>query len=236
MHTVIYPYGVALADWLADQQIDPSQIAAVFIEPHRWQPTRTGWLQDVRLFCKAAGIVLVFDEMIYGGRWALGGASEFFDVQPDLACYGKALGNGAAIAAVVGPASLLEDHGSMVSGTFSGDTVGLAAFIDTVQFYTDFSVIDTLWERGARLAEGLARSCAAFPALKAEVQGAAPVHLRVTFGDPSMGQRFAKQMMLRDVLVHPDCWNVSYSHTDAIIKQVVQAADDAMYALVKEGA
>ena len=232
--TILAPYGCDLADWLEAQRIEASEIAAVFVEPHRWQPTPAGWLEAVRTFCRAHGAVFVIDEMIYGGRWALGGASAFFGVQPDLACYGKALGNGAAIAAVVGPASLLEAHGEMVSGTYSGDTVGLAALLDTLKVYTTRDVIDTLWARGSQLALGLAEAASRHPSLGAEVHGAATVHLRLAFTDPTMGQRFSQAMVARDVLWHPDCVNVSYAHTEAIIGQVIQAADDAMAALEQE--
>lgn len=235
-YTILAPYGVNLALWLDANRHRADEIAAVFVEPHRWQPTDKAWLEDVAAFCELNGILLVFDEMIYGGRWALGGASEFFGVIPDLACYGKALGNGASIAAVVGPASLLEAHGEMVSGTFSGDTVGLSALIDTVEFYKRNDVIQHLWWQGSHLSLGLAEVASQHPSLDARVEGAAPVHIRLAFANPTMGKRFSRQMMLRDVLWHPDCVNLSYSHTESVITQVIQAADDAMYALAKEGA
>lgn len=230
--TRLAPYGVDLEAWTYEQQLDPSKIAAVFVEPHRWQATPMSWLAHVREFCTAHGIVFVLDEMIYGGRWALGGASAFFGVTPDLACYGKALGNGAAIAAVVGSADLVETAGGMVSGTFSGDTVGLAALIEVVGAYARTPVIETLWHRGDQLAGGLRAACARHPALGAVVEGAGNVHLRVRFADPAHGPAFSAQMVRHGILWHPDCTNVCASHTAAMMAWVVEAADASMAALV----
>jgi len=232
--TVRFPHGAYLPAWLDSQNIEWSQIAAVFIEPHRWQPTDRNWLQDVKRECWANGTLLVFDEMIYGGRWALGGASEFFGVTPDLACYGKALGNGAPIACVVGSRDLIGTHGEMVSGTYSGETVGLEALIEVVEFYRTHDVIGHLWQRGAQLVDGLKQACAQYPSLGAVVEGAAPVHVRLRFADPALGLAFSAQMVQRDVLWHPDCVNVSYAHTRAIIETVVQAAADSLAALERE--
>jgi len=109
---VTYPHGFDLNDVLHQDQT-----AAVFIEPHRWESVNIEWLKSVRAFCDRIGALLVFDSMIYGGRWALGGASAYFGVQPDLECFGKALGNGEAVACVVG-GEILEQHGQVASGTF----------------------------------------------------------------------------------------------------------------------
>ena len=217
-----------------EKAIEPEQIAAVFVEPHRWEPTDVGWLKSLRAWCSEHGIILVFDEMIYGGRWALGGASEFFGVTPDLACFGKALGNGAAIACVVGNEDLLEAHGQMVSGTFSGDTVGLAALIEVVGVYARNPVIETLWQRGGQLRRGLLAVCGRHPSLGAVVEGAGVVHQRLRFPAPETGQAFAAQMVTRGILWHPDCVNVCFSHTEAMIDAVIEAADASMAALEVE--
>jgi glutamate-1-semialdehyde 2,1-aminomutase len=232
--TAFYPYGCYLPAWMDQHRLEPGDIAAVFVEPHRWEPTEYDWLAQMRDEAHGMGALFVLDEMIYGGRWAVGGASEFFGVVPDLACYGKAIGNGAAIAAVVGPADLLLAHGQMVSGTYSGETVGLGALVDTLGVYEREPVIATLWARGEQLRDGLTRAAAAHPGLHATVGGAAPVHLRMRFRDPALGPVFSEQMMRRGVLWLPDCANVMAAHTPEIIEQVIHAADDSMAALSRE--
>ena len=205
---------------------------AIFVEPPRWTPCTKEWLQDCQDEAKRAGALLVFDEMIYGGRWALGGATEYFGVTPDLACYGKALGNGAPIAFVVGCDALAE-HGELISGTYSGDAAALAALKATIEIYGHQPVIETLWLRGRQLARGLREGLALHSQLGA-VLGGQPVHQRLRFPDPATGRRFAALMTQRGVLVHPDVMNVMYAHTEALIERVVEAAQASLADLRKE--
>ena len=233
-HTVLYPYGACLETCCALAGISSRDVAAVFVEPHRWEPTSIGWLQSVRDFCRRNGAVLVFDEMIYGGRWAVGGATEYFGVVPDLACFGKAIGNGAPIACVVGGAALMDAHAEMVSGTYSGDAAALAAVVEVLEFYRVHPVIQTLWARGAQLREGLADAVRAYPDAGAVVEGAAPVHQRLRFLNPARGKLFSAEMVKSGVLFHPDVVNVSYSHSSDNIRTVVTAAAVSLETLTRK--
>ena len=200
---------------------------AIFVEPPRWTPCTPEWLGDCRDEATRAGAVLVFDEMIYCGRWALGGASEYYGVTPDLACYGKALGNGAPIAFVAGREALAE-HGELVSGTYSGDTAALAALVATVQAYTQQPVVETLWRRGRQLRRGLREAVNEHGlGLGATVEGE-PVHQRLRFDDPARGFEFSARMASRGVLWHPEVVNVSAAMTKATIERVIEAAAESL--------
>lgn len=222
-----------LDDCYADERrafaVPYKDIAAVFIEPHRWEPVNVEWLKSVRAFCDRIGALLVFDSMIYGGRWAKGGTTEYFGGRPDMECFGKAIGNGAPIACVVGN-QVLADHGEIISGTYSGDAVALAALIDVARVYDTQPVIDTLWKRGCQLARGLREAIALHPG--PVLEGAA-VHQRLRFPDPADGKRFAAAMAQRGVLWHPDIVNISYSHTEAHIERVVEGAIASLAEMAK---
>lgn len=224
-------------------------IAAVFIEPHRWEKADIGWLQDLRAFCDRIGALLIFDSMIYGGRWAIGGASEYFGVTPDLECFGKAFGNGQAVAFVVGR-DAMRDYGELASGTYSGDTVGLQAVLDTLAVYTSEPVIETLWARGKQLRQVLTEAVeVAGWADRAFVEGAGEPHLRIRFVEPvpqeavgpwdyrtTPGSRpyafgFRDAMAERGIIYYPDCMNVMYAHTEADITRVGDAALDSLRAM-----
>jgi glutamate-1-semialdehyde aminotransferase len=231
--TIFYPHGADLGTVCAMAGVPPSHVAAVFVEPHRWEPVSVPWLQSVRDFCTRTGAVMVFDSMILGGRYALGGASEYFSVVPDLECYGKAIGNGAPIACVVGKAALMDAHAELVSGTYGGDTVALAAVLRTLEVYRTQPVIDTLWARGGQLRVGLRRLCESFPTLHAHAEGM-PVHQRLRFETPGMGQRFSAFMAARGILQHPDCINVCFAHSREDMARVVEAAHECAAELAKE--
>jgi glutamate-1-semialdehyde 2,1-aminomutase len=103
-------------------------VAAIIMEPmtSTW-PDET-YLPEVRRIATEHGIVLVFDEMLTGFRFAPGGAQEYFGVTPDLAAFGKALANGFPLSAIVGRADILDLMPQIFfSGTFGGETLSLTA-------------------------------------------------------------------------------------------------------------
>lgn len=197
-------------------------VAAVFVEPPRFAPVDVDWLKAVRRYCTKRGALLVFDEMIWGGRWALGGCSEYTGVIPDLACYGKAFANGEAAAFVVGNQELAS-AGEIVSGTFSGDTTGLQSVVDTLRIYASEPVIDTLWKRAKYLYEGFSD---AVPSSFCTLSQAAPL-MGLNFVNPEHKVPFKDQMAGRGVLMWPDWLMVNYSHTEELLERVIKAAGGA---------
>lgn len=204
-------------------------VAAIVIEPARWLVTPDGYYEAVRALCDRIGALMIVDEMIYGLRWAIGGATQLSGVVPDLGCFGKAMANGAPIACVVGGAVLAE-HGLIVSGTFSGDTGALMAVCDVLEVYTRLPVVETLWARGRQLAEGLDRAINVGWRGRCVREGAA-VHQRLTFTDPSHGPLFSAQMAARGVLWHPQVTNVMFAQTVNQIDHVIAAAAESLKAL-----
>jgi glutamate-1-semialdehyde aminotransferase len=228
--------GGAGVELFADDYLMPlneREIAAVFYEPPRFVDIDADYVRWLRNYCDTTGALLVFDEMIWGGRYALGGCTEYHGVIPDLACYGKAFGNGEAVAFVVGR-DALHEHGEIVSGTYSGDTTGLQAVLDTLHTYTTEPVIETLWARGRQLQAGLKD---AIPADLGVVEGQ-PVHQRIRFREATpapagaydyrteerkVAKRFREGMAERGVLMLPDAINVMYAHTEQQIDTVIAA-------------
>ena len=106
----------------------PNQIAAMIMEPMTSTFPSEGYLQEVRRMTEQHGIVLIFDEMLTGFRFAAGGAQEYFGVTPDLAAFGKAVANGFPLSVIAGKREILELMPTIFfSGTFGGETLSLAA-------------------------------------------------------------------------------------------------------------
>jgi glutamate-1-semialdehyde 2,1-aminomutase len=95
------------------------------------------YLNDVRKMTQQSDIVLIFDEVITGFRLALGGASEFFGIKPDLATFAKAMGNGFPIAAVAGKKEImlqLAPAGRVYqASTYAGNPTSVSASISTIE-------------------------------------------------------------------------------------------------------
>lgn len=131
------------------------EIAAVIMELMTFDPPLPGYLEEVRELCRRHGALLIFDEVITGFRFALGGAQAYFGVTPDLACFGKALANGFPLAALVGRADIMQLLAEDVffSTTHGGEAVSLAAARATLEKLERSDVIASLWRLGARLKE-----------------------------------------------------------------------------------
>ena len=98
-------------------------------------PTK-GFLHKVRSLCNKYGVVLIFDECTSGFRENYGGLHKFFKVNPDICIYGKALGNGYPINAVIGKRHIMEQgKKSFISSTFWTEGMGPAAAIRTLEIF-----------------------------------------------------------------------------------------------------
>ena len=107
--------------------------AALVIEPDGFVSPNANYLKDVRALCDKYGIILIFDEIVCGFRTNLGGAAKEYGVNADLGCFGKALANGYPLSALVGKREIMDNMNHVfVSGTFSGETLSLAAALATL--------------------------------------------------------------------------------------------------------
>ncbi len=116
---------------------DPNGFAALVLEPVAPNGGDKHFLSALRSLTEHYGVVLVFDEIVSGFRIDLGGAQKVYGVTPDLACFGKAMGNGMPIAAVLGRAEIMRHMEDIFfSGTFGGEALSLAASIATIDKLT----------------------------------------------------------------------------------------------------
>jgi len=87
--------------------------------------------------------------MCTGFRIHLGGAQAYFDVTPDLSCFGKSMGNGMPIAALVGKRNLMKHMDKVFfSGTFGGESLSLIASLTVIEKIKSHAVINYLWKYG----------------------------------------------------------------------------------------
>lgn len=134
------------------------QVAAVIMEPYGMVLPDPGFLRGVKELAHSNGAILIFDEVATGFRFRLGGIDDYFGVNPDLACFGKAMGNGMPISAIVGRREVMEVFDEVFySFTFGGECLSLAASIATIKEIQVQEVPAHLWEMGTRLQEGFNR-------------------------------------------------------------------------------
>ncbi len=141
---------------------EPESFAAVILEAGGTQVPAPGFLQRLRELTTHYGVVLVFDEVITGFRLHLAGAQAHYGVTPDLACFGKAMGNGMPISALVGRAEIMRKiEDIFFSTTFGGEVLSIAAALATIDKLQRENVIARLWRRGEQVARRGDRDAAA---------------------------------------------------------------------------
>lgn len=107
-----------------------SELAAIVMEPTRHTEPQPGFLEGVRQRCDQLGAPLIFDEISIGWRLGLGGAHLQYGVNPDIAVFAKALGNGFPIGAIIGNRKTMQAaQSSFISSTFWTEGVGPAAAV-----------------------------------------------------------------------------------------------------------
>lgn len=110
------------------------RLAAVIMEPCRHEHPQSGFLEHIRKVTREKGIVLIFDEITVGWRLHFGGAHLIYKVDPDMAVFAKALGNGYPIAAVIGTTAAMEGaHSTFISSTYWTESIGPVAALATLE-------------------------------------------------------------------------------------------------------
>lgn len=203
--------------------------ACVIVEPE----TNPEHLRELRKLCSKNGALLIFDEVITGFRFGMSGAQGYYGVTPDLACFGKAMGNGMPISALCGKRDIMKLMEKVCfSGTFFGEALSLAAAIATIDKLDRCDVPHHLFNIGAIL-------CKRVDAL-IEKHGLTsdiitymphPSLVRLRFSDPRVRTLFMQSMIEHGVLVIAS-HNVNYAMKEPELNKIIKAYD-ASLALIK---
>ncbi|GAB2583336.1 glutamate-1-semialdehyde 2,1-aminomutase [Kribbella endophytica] len=166
--TIRFPYGDLEATELVLREHE-GRVSCLILEPATQQDPPDGYLAGLRDLAHRYGCLLIFDEMITGFRWAEAGAQSLYGVTPDLSTFGKALGNGFAVAALAGRRELMERGGLrdsrervfLLSTTHGAETHSLAAAMAVLDTYEQEGITARLHELGHQLATGVRQAAAA---------------------------------------------------------------------------
>jgi glutamate-1-semialdehyde 2,1-aminomutase len=194
------------------------------------------------------GIPLIFDEVVTGFRFALGGAQEYYGVTPDLCTLGKIVGGGFALAAIAGRADIMKHFDRLAMddedfifqvGTLSGNPVAAVAGLATLEILKRPGAYDQVFATGRELMgalSGLLKNAG----IKAQVIGE-PTLFDVVFtdqpikdyrdtlkGDKAMATRFNQLLRARGIMKGESKYYVSLAHTRADIDQTIGAWTEAV--------
>jgi len=203
---------------------------------------KPGYLEAMRELTSARGIVLIFDEVITGFRLSVAGAQGRLGIRPDLSVFAKGLGGGFPVAALGGRRdimSLVSDGTVSMAGTYSANTIAVAAANAALDELAVPGLYEALYTRCERFYAGLDRILKDAK-LPGYVVGMGPV-LQVWFAEHpihnyrdaaryanhELFRRWWEGMLDRGILFHPGAFEnlfVSFAHSDDDIDQTLEAA------------
>ncbi len=219
----------------------PNKIACVMMEAETSLAPAPGFLQSVQDLVHKHGAIFVLDEMITGFRWHIGGAQTYFGLSPDLSTFGKAIGNGFSVSALVGRRDIMELGGLrhdkkrvfLMSTTHGAETHALAAAIETMHVYEREGVIEVLYRQGARLRKGIEKAIVEHH-LQGYfgVLGKDPNLVYATYDENKKSSQPFRTLFLQETikrgLLMPSLV-VSFSHSDADIDRTIEAIADVLH-------
>jgi glutamate-1-semialdehyde 2,1-aminomutase len=209
-------------------------IGVIIMEVSRNINPEDNFLQKVRKLATEKNIVLIFDECSSGFRQTFGGLYKLYGVEPDLAMYGKAIGNGYAITAVVGKRQIMEmAQKSFISSTFWTERIGPTAAIKTLEIMEREKSWEVITERGKYIAKQW-KEMASHHELSLNVFGL-PALISYTFNSPNsmeyktlITQEMLKKGFLACNRVYV-CTMHSYEILDSYLYEM-----NKIFALIKE--
>ena len=219
-----------------------NETAAVVVTPYHhplFAPSEMpapGFLAHVQAQCARHGMVLIVDDIRAGFRLHLGGSHRYFDFEPDMSCYSKAMGNGYSISAAVGKAHLRRAAERVyLGGGYWNSAVPMAAALETLAILEREEGIAHMARIGLRLADGL-HEAARQHGLEVEVSGPPACPFLTFRGERNLyrNQRFAAECLRRGVFLHPHHnWFMSVALAHSDVERVIEVAGAAFESVAR---
>jgi glutamate-1-semialdehyde 2,1-aminomutase len=202
---------------------------------------KDNFLHEVKKLCHKNGAIFIIDEMITGFRWHLQGAQKYFDIEPDLCTFGKAMANGFAVAALCGKRHIMELGGINMEGeervflmstTHGAEMSALGAFLKTIEIIRRDNVIDHFWNYGKKLMDGLndlAKALGIHDFFQVEGYPCSPNYItRDSTGKTSLPFRtlFSHEMIDNGVLIPYIA--ISHAHGEKELQMTLKAAEHSL--------
>ncbi len=223
-----------------EMKLQEKDVAAVILEPIQSNGPKDGFLEGVKELTHKYGAILIFDEVVSGFHYALGGAQEMFKVSPDLVAFGKGMANGYPISAVAGRKELLEqiEKGVFVSTTFGGDSISMAASLATLKILERPGFYDNITRIGTFIRNGIQERIDKYDLNDVVAVTGMPQHCGVAFeGHGSLSyldvHSVYSQTILQHGIIQFAIYFLNSHHTEKEAQIYLDATDDA-FSLIRK--
>lgn len=201
------------------QIVSQHSLAAVKMEVQRSEPPAPGFLESVRKLCDENGIALIFDECTSGFRETYGGLHLKYGVFPDMAMFGKALGNGYAITAIIGSRSVMQAaQTTFISSTFWTERIGPTAALSTLCSMKSLQSWQIITDLGQLIINGWEQIASAYN-VKINVTGLPSLATFSFLSQRSLEYKtYLTQEMLKEGYLASNAFYASTAHNPEVIR------------------
>ena len=214
--------------------ISKHDIGAVKMEVQRSVPPKSGFLEEIRRICDEKQIILIFDECTSGFRETFGGLHKKYNVFPDIAILGKALGNGYAITSVIGKENIMDvAQATFISSTFWTERIGPVAALETLKIMEK----EKSWEYVTSLGKYLKKkwnNLANINNLSVEISGLSALPT-ISFKNKNnllYKTLITQEMLKKGYLASTLCY-LSTAHNEQIIDNYIEELNEVFYLISK---
>ena len=214
--------------------IKKKKIGIIKMEVMRNTKPYNGYLQKIRKICNEKKIILIFDECTSGYRENMGGIHLKFKVNPDMAIFGKALGSGYAINAIIGKRKIMRKaENTFISSTFWGERIGYTAALSSIKEFKRLKVFKKIENNGKLL-----------KSIWLDLSKKYNVPIKVTGRNSILSFEFCKnhterktyftQEMLKNKILATNLIYITIFHNKINIKKYIKILDKIFYDISKK--
>lgn len=206
--------------------LEKGDVGVIFMEVRRGSEPDPGFLEGVRSLATQYGAVLIFDECTSGFRKTFGGIHLDYGVEPDIATFGKTLGNGYAINAVVGRTEIMQAaQDTFISSTFWTERIGPTAALATLDVMREEDATSRIHQTGTKV-QNLWRELGRRHGLTVVPAGIPSISTYSIEGfDPIVAKTFVTQEMLKKGFIAGNALYASLAHTDDVLDAYAESLD-----------
>lgn len=202
--------------------VKEKKIGIIIMEVRRNIEPEENFLQKVRSLCNKKNIILIFDECTSGFRENLGGLHLTYKVYPDLAMFGKAIGNGYAINAIIGKKKYMKNfEKTFVSSTFWTERIGSTAALSTINYMKKNKTYLYLREQGKKIKSEW-KKIAKETNVEIEISSLDTIPIFNFKNLNNLKKTYLTQEMLKKGFIASNIVYVSICHNDKILEKYFQ--------------
>jgi len=213
---------------------EQQNIGIIKMEVKRNIDPTNNFLKNIRKLATDKNIVLIFDECTSGFRQTFGGLHKFYKVDPDIAIFGKALGNGYAINAIIGRRSIMSScSASFISSTFWTERIGPTAALETLKIMESINSWETITSIGRKIKKKWL-NLSKLHKLDIEIQGidAIPNFYFYSKNNLSYKTLISQEMLKKNILASNSVY-CSIAHKEKILNKYFDILDDVLFKIYK---